>query len=63
MRRNGQLVTLDGGLEGLVAERVRPFLCVIPVLKRQDYLATFRHMRQPMTPVTRGIKTSMTAQY
>ncbi len=31
MRRNGQLVTLDGGLEGLVAERVRPFLCVIPV--------------------------------
>ena len=31
MQRNGQLATLDGGIEGLVAERERPFLCVIPV--------------------------------
>ena len=31
MQRNGQLATLDGGLRGLVAERERPFLCVIPV--------------------------------
>ena len=31
MQRNGQLATLDGGLEGLVAERERPFLWVIPV--------------------------------
>ena len=31
IQRNGQLATLDGGLEGLVAESERPFLCVIPV--------------------------------
>ena len=31
VQRDGQLATLDGGLEGLVAERERPFLCVIPV--------------------------------
>ncbi len=31
MQRNGQLATLDGGMEGLVAESERRFLCVIPV--------------------------------
>ena len=31
MQRNGQLATLDGGMEGLVAENERSFLCVIPV--------------------------------
>ena len=31
MQRNGQLATLDGGLKGLVAERDRSFLHVIPV--------------------------------
>ena len=31
VQRDGQLATLDSGLEGLVAERERPFLCVIPV--------------------------------
>ncbi len=31
MRHNGQLVTLDASLEGLVPERERSFLCVIPV--------------------------------
>ena len=31
MQRNGQLATLDGGLTGLVAERDRSFLCVVPV--------------------------------
>ena len=31
MQRNGQLATLDGGIERLVAENERPFLCVIPV--------------------------------
>jgi len=31
MQRHGQLATLDGGLEGLLAENQRSFLCVIPV--------------------------------
>ena len=31
MQRNGQLATLDGGMEGLVAEEERSFLRVIPV--------------------------------
>ncbi len=31
MQRNGQLATLDGGMEGLVAENERDFLSVIPV--------------------------------
>ena len=31
MRRNGQLATLDAGLEGLATENGRSFLCVIPV--------------------------------
>ena len=31
MQRNGQLATLDGGLERLVDESERAFLCVIPV--------------------------------
>lgn len=31
IQRHGQLATLDGGLEGLVTENQRPFLCVIPV--------------------------------
>ncbi len=31
MQRNGQLATLDAGMEGLVAEDERRFLCVIPV--------------------------------
>ena len=31
MRRMGRLATLDGGLEGLVAENQRAFLWVIPV--------------------------------
>ena len=31
MQRNGQLATLDSGIEGLVAENERGYLCVIPV--------------------------------
>ena len=31
MQRNGQLATLDAGMEGLVAENERRFLSVIPV--------------------------------
>ena len=31
MQRNGQLATLDGGMERLVSESQRSFLCVIPV--------------------------------
>lgn len=31
MQRHGQLATLDGGIEELVAENQRSFLCVIPV--------------------------------
>ena len=31
MQRNGQLATLDRGMEGLVAENERSCLCVIPV--------------------------------
>ena len=31
MQRNGQLATLDGGMEALVADSDRSFLCVIPV--------------------------------
>ena len=31
MRRNGQLATLDAGLEGLATENGRSSLCVIPV--------------------------------
>ena len=31
MQRNGQLATLDAGIEGLVAEEERGYLCVIPV--------------------------------
>lgn len=31
MQRHGQLATLDGGIEGLVAENQRSFLCIIPV--------------------------------
>ncbi len=31
MQRHGQLATLDGGIEGLVTENQRSFLCVIPV--------------------------------
>ncbi len=31
MQRNGQLATLDGGMEGLVSEDESRFLCVIPV--------------------------------
>ncbi len=31
IRRGGQLATLDGGIERLVSENRRPFLCVIPV--------------------------------
>jgi len=31
MQRHGQLATLDGGIEGLLAENQRSFLCVIPV--------------------------------
>ena len=31
MQRNGQLATLDGGMERLVSESQRASLCVIPV--------------------------------
>ena len=31
MQRNGQLVTLNSGIEGLVTENERAYLCVIPV--------------------------------
>lgn len=31
MQRNGQLATLDAGIEGLVAENERAYLCVVPV--------------------------------
>jgi toxin-antitoxin system PIN domain toxin len=31
IQRNGQLATLDAGMEGLVSESQRTFLCVIPV--------------------------------
>ena len=31
MQRNGQLATLDGGMERLVSESQRSFVCVIPV--------------------------------
>ena len=31
MQREGQLATLDSGIEGLVAENERAYLCVIPV--------------------------------
>ena len=31
IQRNGQLATLDGGMERLVSESQRSFLCVIPV--------------------------------
>lgn len=31
MHRNGQLATLDAGIEGLVAENERAYLCVVPV--------------------------------
>lgn len=31
IQRHGQLTTLDAGMEGLVTENERPFLCVIPV--------------------------------
>ena len=31
MQRNGQLATLDGGIERLVSEEERAYLCVIPV--------------------------------
>ena len=31
MQRNGQLATLDSGIEGLVAENERGYLCIIPV--------------------------------
>ena len=31
MQRNGQLATLDSGIEGLVSEDERSYLCVVPV--------------------------------
>ena len=31
MQRNGQLATLDAGIEGLVSEEERAHLCVVPV--------------------------------
>ena len=31
IQRHGQLATLDAGMEGLVTESERPFLCTIPV--------------------------------
>ncbi|MDD9995108.1 MAG: PIN domain-containing protein [Dehalococcoidia bacterium] len=31
IQRHGQLATLDAGMEGLVTESERPFLCIIPV--------------------------------
>ena len=31
IQHHGQLATLDAGMEGLIAEAERPFLCVIPV--------------------------------
>lgn len=31
MQRNGQLATLDTGIEGLVAESERAYLCIVPV--------------------------------
>ncbi len=31
MQRNGQLATLDAGIEGLVSEEERAYLCVVPV--------------------------------
>ena len=31
MQRNGQLTTLDAGIEGLVSEEERAYLCIVPI--------------------------------